>query len=314
MLWQRQALKQLVLYLAEPGLGTSPSGSVVRNPSVVQETGVWSQDRRCPGEGNGNPLQYSCLGNPMAWQSWTRLSDWITTRCCSMWDLVPWPGVEPQATRRTHSPAWSLDFSWVELIVDFRPPEGSEDTFWFLSFFYREIFSYGPFKKSLLNLLEYYFCFMFWLPGWKACGILAPWPGMEATLPALEGEVLTTGSPGKSLNSCCFKPLSLRQLVTAAIGWSVQHTGDDGGLMAEWWRGTGGCVRGYRGGRHARTWWWEWGRQWSSGGQKATRLRPRCWMEKWAPHQKLRKGSREEDIQTEERASRWCGLTEGCPF
>ena len=41
---------------------------------------------RCPGEGNGNPLQDSCLENPMdrgAWQatvhgvakSWTRLSD-----------------------------------------------------------------------------------------------------------------------------------------------------------------------------------------------------------------------------------------------
>ena len=41
---------------------------------------------RCPGEGNGYPLQYSCLENPMdrgAWQaiahgvakSWTRLSD-----------------------------------------------------------------------------------------------------------------------------------------------------------------------------------------------------------------------------------------------
>ena len=40
---------------------------------------------RCPGEGNGNPLQYSCLENPMyqgAWQatvhgvtkSWTRIS------------------------------------------------------------------------------------------------------------------------------------------------------------------------------------------------------------------------------------------------
>ena len=40
---------------------------------------------RSPGEGNGNPLQYSCLGNPMdrrAWQttvhavtaSWTQLS------------------------------------------------------------------------------------------------------------------------------------------------------------------------------------------------------------------------------------------------
>ena len=41
---------------------------------------------RSPGEGNGNPLQYSCLENPMdggAWwatvhgvtKSWTRLSD-----------------------------------------------------------------------------------------------------------------------------------------------------------------------------------------------------------------------------------------------
>ena len=33
---------------------------------------------RFPGEGNGNPLQYSCLGSPMdrgAWQSQTQLSD-----------------------------------------------------------------------------------------------------------------------------------------------------------------------------------------------------------------------------------------------
>ena len=41
---------------------------------------------RSPGGGNGNPLQYTCLGNPMArepgglqsmesQQSWTRLSD-----------------------------------------------------------------------------------------------------------------------------------------------------------------------------------------------------------------------------------------------
>ena len=25
---------------------------------------------RCPGEGNGNPLQYSCLGNPMDRPTW----------------------------------------------------------------------------------------------------------------------------------------------------------------------------------------------------------------------------------------------------
>ena len=39
---------------------------------------------------------------------------------------------------------------------------------------------------------------MFWFFGPKACGILAPQPGMEPTPPALEGEVLTTGPPGKS--------------------------------------------------------------------------------------------------------------------
>ena len=34
--------------------------------------------------------------------------------------------------------------------------------------------------------------------GHKACGILAPQPGIEPTSPTLEGEVLTTGFPEKS--------------------------------------------------------------------------------------------------------------------
>ena len=55
------------------------------------------------------------------------------------------------------------------------------------------------FLKSLLNLLQYCFCFMFWFFGHEACGILAPWTGIEPAPPALEGEVLTTGPPGKSL-------------------------------------------------------------------------------------------------------------------
>ena len=49
--------------------------------------------RRSPGEGNGNPVQYPCLGNPMdrgAWQatvhgvnkSQTQFSDQITTTKC----------------------------------------------------------------------------------------------------------------------------------------------------------------------------------------------------------------------------------------
>ena len=39
---------------------------------------------------------------------------------------------------------------------------------------------------------------MFWFFGHEACGILVPQPEIEPALPALEGEVLTTGPPGKS--------------------------------------------------------------------------------------------------------------------
>ena len=42
---------------------------------------------------------------------------------------------------------------------------------------------------------------MFWFFGREAGGILAPWPGIEPEPPVLEGEVLTTGPPGKSWGS-----------------------------------------------------------------------------------------------------------------
>ena len=38
----------------------------------ARETGLIPGSERSPGEGNGNPLQYSCMGNPMdrgAWQA-----------------------------------------------------------------------------------------------------------------------------------------------------------------------------------------------------------------------------------------------------
>ena len=47
---------------------------------------------------------------------------------------------------------------------------------------------------------------MFWVFGHEAYGILAPRPGIEPAHPALEGEVLTTGLPGKSLASKRFYP------------------------------------------------------------------------------------------------------------
>ena len=43
----------------------------VKNPPAVQETWVQSLGREVfPGEGNGNQLQYTCLGNPMDRGSW----------------------------------------------------------------------------------------------------------------------------------------------------------------------------------------------------------------------------------------------------
>ena len=51
---------------------------------------------------------------------------------------------------------------------------------------------------SLMNLLQYHFCFMLWFFVQEAYGILALQPGMESKHPDLEGKVLTTGPPGKS--------------------------------------------------------------------------------------------------------------------
>ena len=42
------------------------SHSVVKNlPASARDAGSIPGSGRCPGEGNGNPLQYSCLGNLM---------------------------------------------------------------------------------------------------------------------------------------------------------------------------------------------------------------------------------------------------------
>ena len=43
-----------------------PGGSVVKNPPAnAGDTGLIPGSESSPGEGNGNPLQCSCLGNPM---------------------------------------------------------------------------------------------------------------------------------------------------------------------------------------------------------------------------------------------------------
>ena len=58
---------------------TSRVALVVKNPpdnaGDIRDTGLIPGSGSSPGEGNGNPLQYSCLGNPMDRGAW-----WATVR------------------------------------------------------------------------------------------------------------------------------------------------------------------------------------------------------------------------------------------
>ena len=48
-----------------------PGGSVIKNPPAnVGNVGSIPGLGKSPGEGNGNPLQYVCLGNPMDRGAW----------------------------------------------------------------------------------------------------------------------------------------------------------------------------------------------------------------------------------------------------
>ena len=55
----------------DPGF---PGGSVVKNPpanaGATGDAGLIPGSGRSPEEGNGNPVQYSCLGTPMDRRTW----------------------------------------------------------------------------------------------------------------------------------------------------------------------------------------------------------------------------------------------------
>ena len=59
-------------------------GSLLKNlPANTENVGLIPGSVRSPGKGNGNPLQYSCLGNPMdrgAWQESQRVRHDLVTK------------------------------------------------------------------------------------------------------------------------------------------------------------------------------------------------------------------------------------------
>ena len=63
-----------------------PGGSVVKNvPANVGDMGLISGLGRSLGEGNGNPCQYSCLGNPMDRGSWQVIVHGVTNKSDMTW-------------------------------------------------------------------------------------------------------------------------------------------------------------------------------------------------------------------------------------
>ena len=98
-----------------PGTGASQMALVVKNlPANTRDArhmGSISGSGRCPGEGDVNPLQHSCLENSMdrgAWQAtvygvakgWTQLSVYTHTQ-----RIIPPNGLESWGT---HSPSLRL--------------------------------------------------------------------------------------------------------------------------------------------------------------------------------------------------------------
>ena len=63
----------LTLFLTEiySGYRGILGGSVVKNPPTnARDMGLIPESGRSPGEGNGNPFEYSCLGNSMDGGVW----------------------------------------------------------------------------------------------------------------------------------------------------------------------------------------------------------------------------------------------------
>ena len=80
------------------------------------------------------------------------------------------------------------------------------------------LFWCGPFLKSLPNLLQSWFCFIFWLRGkW----ILGPQPRIEPLSLALEGKVLTTGQPRKSLCGIIYTEKGVQALSLPCPSWPL---------------------------------------------------------------------------------------------
>ena len=70
------------MVLGKLGHYVTPGGLVVKNLSAnagdIRDMGLTPESGRFPGGGHGNPLQYSCLENPMDREAWWATGHGVT--------------------------------------------------------------------------------------------------------------------------------------------------------------------------------------------------------------------------------------------
>ena len=82
-----------------------------------------------------------------------------------------------------------------------------------------QAFIANPWNKQVYLYFTFFFFF-----GLEICGILFPWPGIKPVPPALEGEILTTGSPEKSSRVYqLLKRLAFPVLKVQSSGKDIHH-------------------------------------------------------------------------------------------
>ena len=64
------------------------------------DVGLIPRSERSPGEGNGYPLQYSCLGNPLSRGAWQACNPWVSQKES---------GTTDQLNNIVHQPLHCLD-------------------------------------------------------------------------------------------------------------------------------------------------------------------------------------------------------------
>ena len=102
------------------GSEVKASASNAGDPDLIPGSG------RCPGEGNGNPLQYSCLENPMEGESHGERSlvDY-SPRGRKKSDMTEWLHLHLQCYIWQYTQCWILS-----QVVDFRVIWGTTEDIW----------------------------------------------------------------------------------------------------------------------------------------------------------------------------------------